>query len=520
MPDTIADIIKESSEKGLAQSVGSLVNSGLTLYEQAKQMLETDERDFQRLGTNFLIPKNLNESLNIEFNKFLAEPLIRESSLLLDRCLQQRKEYQELHTKWFEACVQVDEMLRLSDLTKQEIDEIDDTQSKILQAEIDTLINQKKAANDIAKLLPDTTHILWNKESKVLIEGSYRAAVGQAWASFSYTDPSINSPGPLDTTGRILQLIKTNVENSITTQRNHDKLLFNIEKAQYSSVEQTANDNLSKTKLEVSLKDKSLKFKKDRNEVARLVAIRRAEQLTQSNGALNFFEQMKPLIDRFDNDLSAALMRLSAANEGFSLLYGDQYPYYQSFLNLIKGKTFYFDDLVTWTQLTNTWLASFLDNQQQVTRSFSLKQLINNDHRFDEGKINGTWQFRLNEEHFYTSKFVRMRSFAVQIDSGNSSGSWNVSVVPPTSALIRHSENEPQTIPQPHIGKLFLGRVNERTYAVIPEGSAPPKLYNSSPIGDDTGNGEWTFSVFNGSTSEATLNDIQDIDIHLTVALV
>lgn len=112
-----------------------------------------------------------------------------------------------------------------------------------------------------------------------------------------------------------------------------------------------------------------------------------------------------------------------------------------------------------------------------------------------------------------------MRSFAVQIDSGNSSGSWNVAVVPPISALIRHSENEPQTILQPHIGTLFLGRVNERTYAVIPEGSAPSKLYNASPTGDDTGKGEWTISVFDGSTSGATLNEIRDIDLHLTVAL-
>lgn len=112
MPDTIADLIKESSDNGLSEAVGSNVNSGFTLYEQAKELLKTDRRDFQRLGTNFLVPLPLYKLMNSGFNKFLAEPLLREASLLLDRCLQQRKEYQELHSKWFEACVQVDEMIR------------------------------------------------------------------------------------------------------------------------------------------------------------------------------------------------------------------------------------------------------------------------------------------------------------------------------------------------------------------------------------------------------------------------
>ena len=63
MPDTIADLIKQESANGLAAAVGSPVNSGLSQSKQAEALLEADQRDFQRLGTDFLVPNDLVNSL-------------------------------------------------------------------------------------------------------------------------------------------------------------------------------------------------------------------------------------------------------------------------------------------------------------------------------------------------------------------------------------------------------------------------------------------------------------------------
>src|SRR5687768_6477190 len=123
--NTIGELIKEGSSNGLGQAVGNPDYVNLSFFEQAKLLLLNDEKSFQRLGKNFLMRRNLHDSLNTEFSPFQAEPLLREGSLLLDRCLQERREYDDLHAKWFEAQVQVDEMIRLSQLTDTEIKEID-----------------------------------------------------------------------------------------------------------------------------------------------------------------------------------------------------------------------------------------------------------------------------------------------------------------------------------------------------------------------------------------------------------
>lgn len=267
----------------------------------------------------------------------------------------------------------------------------------------------------------------------------------------------------------------------------------------------------------ISLKKSVANFQRERNNVARLIAYRRARQLLNPSGALNFGEQMKPIWDRLQNDLAAAWFRLLAAAEGFQKLY--DYPMDKCFDNSPKG-SFNFDSLVTWCQNMNTWLASFLDTQQLVTRSFSIRQLLSEQGAdFNAGLSSGKWRFKLKESHFSNLKLVRLRGLAVQIDSGHFSGSWNVAVSPPTKALLRVDDSRIKSLEQ-KVGTLYLGRVNETTYQVLPESAAPPKMYNASPIGEDSLNGEWGIEVLGMSTNEKTPSSILDIDIHLTVALV
>jgi hypothetical protein len=270
------------------------------------------------------------------------------------------------------------------------------------------------------------------------------------------------------------------------------------------------------------LRQSAEKFQKQRNSIALMVALRRAEAIVGEGGALNYFEQMKPLKERFLNDFIAAWLRLSAAAEGFANLYN--YPVDEKVFSAVHNEpeteiTSFnttienFDDLVSWCQYTNNWLASFTDTQQQITRSFSLKELVGGEAEFEECARNSKWSFKLTEQDFPDMNFVRMRSLAIQIFSGEKSGSWNVSITPPLRA-----KNSPHI--QEHIGTLYLGRVNERAYAVSPEGTSPPKLFNGSPIGEDSEKGNWNIEILSASTSGVKVEDIKDIDIHLTVAIV
>jgi hypothetical protein len=566
MPDKIAALIKEQA-KELSEATGSFINFDDSFDKQAEDILKNDKRDFQRLGTNFLMPKGLYNSLNIGFNPFLAEPLLREGSLLLDRCLQQRKEYQDLHTKSFEARLQIYEMIKLSNLAEEELREIDLVQTEIVKAEKNTLLNQGNNADSNAKKLSSATKT-WDQESTDLDRVINNATVSNLLANSARTGPiGANqfevTPNPSSEAS--FNYVREGARKQSGIQRKYHKLQMDVEENQYKGIQQTSTDTIAKIAQEVELKNKLKEFKEKRNELARLVALSRAFQMTKENGALNFKEQMRPIKERFRNDLIAAYLRLSSANEGFQKLYVKRFsipiefpakvrvePVDLEIPELIdplgKANLLDFEDkidldkLVTWTQYTNTWLASFLDEQQLVTRSFSLKKLLGVDN-LQEAAENGSWRFKLSESDFpfvvkkqqgqpdetIYGKFVRLRSFAVQIDSGNKSGSWNISITLPESALVRYldkeinteAEKNPKTINQSHIGTLFLGRVNERSYAVVPEGAAPPKLYNASPIGEDSDSGKWTISVIgSGSTSGASIDDIRDIDIHLTVALV
>ena len=453
MPPTMSDLLDEKSKDLIAYIESPINLLELDLPGQAALLLKSDAPKLKRLGHPFIVPKDdeLKPHLKeVNFNPFLAELLLREGSLLLDRCLQQRREYEELQTKWFEACIQIDELIRLNNITKEEEAQNYGIPELIAKCEQDALSEETSYHNKLTKIFDE----MYERAGKIEDEFG-----------------------------------KGNLHNSSSIQSYQELRLQDSIKARIKGAEKN-----------VVLRKSLANFQRMRNEVARLVALRRVEQIRIPGGALNFLEQLEPIKKRFDNDLAAAWLRLSAAAKGFNDLY--KHPI-EDFPKLSPHRELDFDDLVTWCQYTNTWLASFLDTQQQVTRSFSLKELVKGENNFKKGLELSQWSFPLTAEDFYNRQYVRMRGLSVQIDSGHQSGSgsWNVIVKPPSTL-------------QNQIGTLFLGRVNERTYAVVSESSAPPKLYNASP------NGAWVIEVFKGSTSGIPASKILDIDIHLTVALV
>jgi len=170
------------------------------------------------------------------------------------------------------------------------------------------------------------------------------------------------------------------------------------------------------------------------------------------------------------------------------------------------------DEMAEWCQVANTWLAAFQDQQQIVTRSISLRSLT--AEQFETGRQNGKWHFRLSVDHFWRRKMVRLRSVALQVDSHRAEGSWNVSLSVPAAAVYLDSNGAERNLSQGHVGTLYLGRINERRFAVLPELQAAPRLQNCSPAGD------WILEIRGPSTANTDARCIRDVDLHFTVSLI
>jgi hypothetical protein len=542
MADTLAQLIKERVKTWVIELGGEdcLSESGDLLEMSLKSAKALQEKNKLQIMT---MPKK--EDLaphlrNVEFNEFLAEPLLREGSLLLDRCLQERKEIEELHTKLFEACIQIQELNELNNITSAE-ENTYQIAIEIAQAELRSLQNEQVKVEESIDILEKGLLSDASREEKEYLG----IDVNQKFTKIEYQTGLLSKLGKESADALAWAqweekeynggLVRGKAEiypaYSESYRGHREKSALEIQLSQLKGTNDSLKEKIIIAEKQVELKEKQLEkdgFQRRRNEVSRFIALQRGEQLKKLGGALNFKEQMQRVIERFDNDLQAAILRLEKAAKGFKMLY--DYTAFDENSNRIfsieynktsiYGKNINLDELVTWTQVTNTWLASFLDTQQQVTFSFSLKDLVDGAENFakgikqENGKFRGEWSFLLTSQNFYERKFVRMRSFSLQVDCGMKVGSWNFKVNPPSKA-----KNEPTK--QDHVGTLFLGKVNEKTYAVIPESAAPPKLYNISPIGDEhTNEGKWKIEISGSSTSGTSIKDIVDIDIHLTVALV
>lgn len=508
-----------------------LSDGGKDLLKQAQSLIEieeTESKNFQlskiKISEKEKLPPHL--GLNIPFSPLLAEPLLKEGSLLLDRCLQQRKEYQELKTKFFEACVQVQELVELNLITKQEEETYSDS-VKILEFELSALQKEQSKINEAIFRLSGKPDNLLGRDSRTNQLGIDELTKQLSLKAMNSAEvlakdkPNIYKKGKVHENPEVKEFIgfvRDYASSSEEIRGNKERIALQIQLNQLQGNSESIDEKINSATKQLELKKKQLDFQIKRNDVARFVALRRAEQLALPDGALNYREQMQSVKKRLENDLDAAWLRLSKVSEGFQILY--DYPIDELFLKSSSENGFNFDSLVTWCQKTNTWLASFLDTQQQVTCSFSLKQLLETQGgNINDGLSSGKWKFKLKEEHFYNSKFVRLRGFAIQIDSGgHERGSWNIAITPPKKAKLRN-EKEVKNLEQ-NVGRLYLGRVNETTYQVIPESAAPPKLYNASPIGQDIEGGEWTIEILGMSTDKIPTSAINDIDIHLIVALV
>lgn len=471
------------------------------------EMMRSDRSGLRRLGSSFRLLPEIPSHSRFEFSPFLAETLLRDGSALIDRCLQTRREYHELVAKWFEVRVQVEEMLRLNEITSEE-ERLYDVPVHLDDGYADAEDKSREGLAGAKQSSTDSYNLCMQQHDSII-----NAAKASAWAQVRHTHGDAHYGYPPWNISDVP--VRDHAYESAKQSMSHT---LEVEKrAAESRMREQSGAAASAEKRRDVLRD-SAKYKsaqaglqRKRNDVARYVAARRALALAAPNGELNYREQGLAAAQRFEQDLNAAYVRLLAASKGLDLLYA----YTEKFPLATNGHVD-FDALVLWCQTTNLWLASFQDGQQIVTRSFSLRELVGREN-FNHGKNALSWTFRLTRGHFYDRRLVRVRSLAARIIVDGESRAWNVAFRLPDRGELWRLDDTSRIIDQSHVGTIYLGRVTNGADRVLSEGAAPQRLQNASPIGAAPSL-DWTVSSV-GAPAGINKEKIEDLEIHITVAL-
>jgi hypothetical protein len=167
MPETISELVKEKIAE-LSEAIQRPISDDSGQYvQQAVELLEIDKRDIQRIDISLSIPRreNLPKHLIVAFSPFLAESLFREGCLLVDRCLQQRREYNELAAKWFEVCVQIDELIKRNGIIMQEETENYHLPYDTAKSEKEALETERSFAQNLSDKIQKLVNT-WDKDKE------------------------------------------------------------------------------------------------------------------------------------------------------------------------------------------------------------------------------------------------------------------------------------------------------------------------------------------------------------------
>jgi hypothetical protein len=113
---------------------GGWENSGSRAAADLHAVLER-RPEIRRLG--IAVPcKSMREASG--FNHFLVEPLLRDGLLHLERCLELRRNYDELAVRWFEAKIQLEELFALNAVAGDEETHLHPLAAEIARTEADS----------------------------------------------------------------------------------------------------------------------------------------------------------------------------------------------------------------------------------------------------------------------------------------------------------------------------------------------------------------------------------------------
>ncbi|MDO8846539.1 hypothetical protein [Methylicorpusculum sp.] len=266
------------------------------------------------------------------------------------------------------------------------------------------------------------------------------------------------------------------------------------------------------------LKDKE--FRSQRTQIARNLAQIKLQAATEKGGALNFVEQMLPIQDRFNRNLSDAVIRIDSANQGLCDLFDFPINIPRQLKSVISSarsgdnvngaKVGLFDEALIWVRNAQTWYEALMQREQSYIFSLSIRSLFAEE-SWKQTLTSGNWSFELEEDHFPEQHCIRLKGISCSVIGGKKDDIWLARILPPRQARHRTPSGKRVNLTQSHISPIRIGRIQTRDSVREPDAVGIISLHNASPIG------EWDLSFSPVSRTNDHLSELEDIvlDLHI-----
>lgn len=462
-----------------------------------------------------------------DFRFWHVEALINQAADLLDRCLRERAAWEENVSRAFELRLVVEEFAQLDKIHEQEI--LAGYYTLAYKGSCNEALAEAstKAGSAYAKYILDLVNKYYYSESEIVRQSAFSQLA--AWVSHYATYKEDHKTDLLQCIWNgVGKSIPDHLHDSATGMSYHQLLvqqLLYLMESEGRGKAADASDFRRRAKQHKADWDfKDAAFRRSRTQVGRDLADLRAKAYSQAGGALNYWERLGPIRERFNRDFRDALARILSADEGMRKIYGYGTPMNLKLRSAYAGKTDFelLDLAVAYVRDVISWLVRFSQLDQNYVFPISLRRTLGKD-TWETGGKEGAWRLVLTEAHFPQQVHIRLRgvsAFCVPDDDSplnpwqaKNDGLWQMDVTAPVSGRVTHLSGSTIQLDQSLVPPCRLGRVGRRRPVHDTEINGIQALHNVSPVG------EWTVRCSKFSTSGSKLDDLDDIVIELHLAV-
>jgi len=377
--------------------------AGQVLRVTADETLGADfDSTLLQISRGFLFKTEV-EDKNFQPNQ--VEELLSTASILLDRGLRDKREWQDRAERRFNVAAELQEYIELDKIHIEEtaagfyiVNSMESNATR--DAELRLVNSNRLAAYYLDWLLKNK----YNNAELNTQSGEYQL---MAWLTHlaAYQYPYM---------GALLQNVWNGQPNTSpefmknaafvtswhTFAAQSSSLL--AQQTSYAGSADSSDQKSSGYRARADWEDADVQFRRRRTAVARWIADLKGRAFTEPGGALNFTEQMRPIKARFERDFRDALARVIVAAQGLKDIYGYAMPLPVKVGSITKTSAdsdAIFDDCSLWVRDAVAWLTRFSYLDQNYSLPISVRRSVNKD-VWKPGLKNGHWEIPLAESMF------------------------------------------------------------------------------------------------------------------------
>lgn len=246
----------------------------------------------------------------------------------------------------------------------------------------------------------------------------------------------------------------------------------------------------------------------------RKAVLEKKEALTAPGMPLALYWQRDLVGERLERNFQDALNRAVAATEGLQTIYG----YEAGPIRLAEDDSLYEVIIHTaiWIRNSIEWLVAYQQLDQAFTRVASLRSLIGDEKWAALKAATEVFEgsFSLKPDIFGGHENVRVRGLGASIVGKAVDTPWSMTLRLPENAMYRRAGKE-TPMDQTELPDCILGRIEHRDAPRPIELNGLVSLMNASPLARSGSGAEWLFKIRRPSNTWERFKNIDDIIIEI-----